>query len=191
MSIESSKFMCVPVGTSWQSIIGIMPHLKNWMCLVKYVQGNKDTCMFSSFASALHSMKINVLQKLAQRINAAGNTHEGSSICLEEVKLLATTHVPWLQLKRMRKSFSWQHDIGPHDFFVGVMRDTTGSVQHALCLHCSWVFDSNEPYALPLNKHSLDMCTWEVKDGIVKESSEFVTFKRGIQYVWHGNKSIP
>ena len=70
------------------------------------------------------------------------------------------------------------------------MRDTTGSVQHAVCLHGGWVFDGNEPYAFPLNKESLDMCTREVRDGVNQETLEFVCFERGIQFIWHGRREL-
>jgi hypothetical protein len=46
------------------------------------------------------------------------------------------------------------------------------------------IFDSNEPFALPLNQESLDCCTWEVCDGDVKHKSKFVSFREGLLLKW-------
>ena len=89
-----------------------------------------------------------------------------------------------LQPKRRKESFDWGKQIGPNDFFVGVIRDSSGSVQHAVSIHDGWIFDSNEPFALPLNQESLDCCTWEVCDGDVKHKSKFVSFREGLLLKW-------
>ena len=57
--------------------------------------------------------------------------------------------------------------------------DSTGSSQHAVTIFREWVYDSNEPFALPLCKESLDCCTWIVKEGAVQEASLFVQFVDG------------
>ena len=64
-------------------------------------------------------------------------------------------------------------------FFVGVMKDSTGSCQHAVTIFRKWIYDSNEPFALPLSKESLDICTWSIKDGKVEDASKFVCFVDG------------
>jgi len=87
--------------------------------------------------------------------------------------------VRWLQPKRTRETFDWRTGIAPNDFFVGVIHDTSGSVQHAVSIHGGWIFDSNEPFAFRFNQASLDCCTWEVWDGAVKQKSKFVTFHEG------------
>jgi hypothetical protein len=53
------------------------------------------------------------------------------------------------------------------------------SMNNAVTIFREWVFDSNEPFALPLCKHSLDLCTWDVRDGVVYEESSFVSIKKG------------
>jgi hypothetical protein len=62
-------------------------------------------------------------------------------------------------------------------FFVGVIKDNTNSCQHAITIFRNWIYDSNEPFALPLIKESLDCCTWEIKDGEIKNASLFVCFR--------------
>jgi hypothetical protein len=74
-------------------------------------------------------------------------------------------NLKWLQPKKMRKTFN------EYMFFVGVMMDSTGSCRHAVTIFRHWIYDSNEPFALPLSKENLDCCTWTVKDGTVQEAS--------------------
>ena len=64
-------------------------------------------------------------------------------------------------------------------FVVGVIEDSTNCCQHAVTIFCDWIYDSNEPFALPLNKESLDCCTWDIKDGVVHEASSFSRFCDG------------
>ena len=87
----------------------------------------------------------------------------------------------------MKKTFQWETDINEYMFFVGVMMDSTGSCQHAVTIFCNWIYDSNEPFALPLSKESLDCCTWTVKDGAVQEASLFVSFLKG--WIFQENES--
>jgi hypothetical protein len=93
--------------------------------------------------------------------------------------------VAWLQPKRMKKTFQWEKDINEYMFFVGVIMDSTGSCQHAVTIFRNWIYDSNEPFALPPSKENLDFCTWlhfctwTVKDGAVQEASLFVSFVKG------------
>jgi hypothetical protein len=73
-------------------------------------------------------------------------------------------------------------------FVIGVIKDSTGSCQHAVTIFRNWVYDSNEPYALPLRKESLDICTWSMKDGAIQEDSTFVCFVKGWIFQEHEMK---
>jgi hypothetical protein len=64
-------------------------------------------------------------------------------------------------------------------FVVGVINDSTNCCQHAVTIFRNWIYDSNEPFALPLCKESLDLCTWEVKNGAIDQTSFFVSFIDG------------
>ena len=64
-------------------------------------------------------------------------------------------------------------------FVVGVIKDSTNSCQHAVTIFRNWIYDSNEPFALPLTQESLDCCTWDVQDGVIREQSSFVSFSDG------------
>jgi hypothetical protein len=59
------------------------------------------------------------------------------------------------------------------------MKDSTGSCQHAVTIFQNWIYDSNEPFALPLCRESLDICTWIITDEKVEDDSTFVCFVNG------------
>ena len=40
-------------------------------------------------------------------------------------------------------------------FVVGVIQDSTNSCQHAVTIFYNWIYDSNEPFALPLSQEVL------------------------------------
>jgi hypothetical protein len=101
---------------------------------------------------------------------------------MTEAKNIVAENVKWLQAKRRQKTFNWQDDINDYMFFVGVIKDNTNSCQHARTIFRNWIYDSNEHFALPLSKESLDCCTWEIKDGEIKNASLFVCFIDGWIY---------
>ena len=184
-TLGNQKYVPVPVGATRLSVLEVLPQLKDPCApVVKYQQGGQATCVFSSFASALHSSGLLQLQHLANRLHQKSRKNYGGIAPLQSVRAMVESDVRWLQPKRTRKTFDWRTGIGPYDFFVGVIRDTCGSVQHAVSIHDGWIFDSNEPFALRLNQESLDYCTWEVCDGAVKQKSKFVSFHEGLLFIW-------
>jgi len=64
-------------------------------------------------------------------------------------------------------------------FVLGVIQDTTNTCQHAVTIFRKWIFDSNEPFALPLSQEMLDCCTWDMEDGNIRDHSSFVRFSHG------------
>ena len=63
-------------------------------------------------------------------------------------------------------------------FVVGAIQDSKHNCQHAVTIFRNWIYDSNEPYAFPLSRESLDYCTWAMEDDRMQES-KFVQFKKG------------
>jgi len=189
--LGNNKYVPIPVGACRRSVVDLLPRLRrNDAPPVKYTQGDRDTCVFSSFASALHSSGDKDLKKLALLISQLADRHAGGIGTLDKLRSIVETGVSWLQPRVVTKTFSWEMEIGEQDFFVGVIRDSTGSVQHAVSVHNSWIFDSNESCSLPLNKESLDCCTWDVDNGVVKETSEFVNFERGLLFKKRHKRSL-
>jgi hypothetical protein len=79
-------------------------------------------------------------------------------------------------------------DMNDYMFVVGVIRDNTNSCQHAITIFRNWIYDSNEPFALPLSKESLDCCTWDIKDGVIDDASLFASFSDGWIFKEHETK---
>jgi hypothetical protein len=175
------KFVPILVGSCRSSVINIVPGLKSSNApRVKFMQGDVDSCVFSSLASAFHQMGIRDLVKMAHVLCDKSRMFSVGCHCLQAAKAIVMRNVPWLQPQRIAvQSFDWETDINKYMFFVGVMMDSTGSSQHAVTIFREWVYDSNEPFALPLCKESLDCCTWTVKEGAVQEASLFVRFVDG------------
>jgi hypothetical protein len=144
------------------------------------MQGENDSCVFSSLASAFHQTT-GIPHSLLAANGVLHKSHclsDGTN-CLRAAMEIVDDKVKWLQPKRMKKAFQWETDTNKCMFVVGVMMDSTGSCQHEVTIFCNWIYDSNKPFALQLSKESLDCCTWTVKDGAVQEASLFVSFIKG------------
>ena len=119
------------------------------------------------------------LVTVASILQDKSNRLLGGTKCLNAAKCIVEENAKWLQPMRLPKSFDWENDINNYMFVVGVIQDSKKSCQHAITIFRNWIYDSNEPYALPLSKESLDYCTWEIKDGVIQEASLFVRFSDG------------
>jgi hypothetical protein len=174
------KFVCIPVGSCRLSIMKMFPKLRCESAPpVKFMQGEIDTCVFSSLASAFHQTFIPDLVCMVNILQTKSKSNCGGTKSLTEARNIVTKNVKWLQARRRPKTFKWEDDINDDMFFVGEIKDNTNSYQHATTIFRNWIDDSNEPFALPLSKESLDCCTWEVKDGKIKHASLFVSFIDG------------
>jgi hypothetical protein len=147
---------------------------------VKFMQGEVDSCVFSSLASALHQTGIPDLVRVSYILHEKSNRLAGGTQCLKAAKTIVTENVKWLQPKRLSKDFDWLNDMNEYMFVVGVIQDITNSCQHAITIFRNWIYDSNEPFAMPLSQESLDCCTWDIRDGEIRaEASSFVRFCDG------------
>jgi hypothetical protein len=174
------KFVPIPTGSSRCSIMNILPSMHcEGAPRVKYMQGDTDSCVFSSLASAFHCTKLPSLMQAANILVMRSKKFSGGVRCMRKAKEVVQEHVKWLQSKKLPCCFNWEKDLTKYMFVVGVMKDSGNSQQHAVTIFRDWIFDSNEPFALPLNKQNLDLCTWDVKDGNVIEDSLFVNFSGG------------
>jgi hypothetical protein len=116
------------------------------------------------------------------------NRLSGGTKCLDVAMRIVTENVKWLQPKRLPKTFNWENDINDYMFVLGVIQDSTNCCQHAVTIFRNWIYDSNEPFALPLSQESLDCCTWDMKDGVIHEHSSFVSFSDGWIFKEHQMK---
>ena len=143
---------------------------------MKYQQGDHDTCVFSSLASALYYTGISRLKELANDLHQRSKKVSGGVHSLHLVKKIVKERASWLGCKKVKLTFNWEKDLDVNMISVGVIHDSKGACQHAVTIFHKWVFESNEKVALPLCQESLDCCTWEVKDGKVTRYSTFVKF---------------
>jgi hypothetical protein len=180
MKLGNRKFVPIPVGSCRASVMNIMPELRcKHAPQVKFMQGDIDSCVSSSLASAFYQTSIPDLLIAAKHLKDMSNGLAGGASCLNASIRIVGKYVKWLQPQHVKKDFQWEKDMNNYMFLVGVIKDSTGSCQHAVTIFRNWIFDSNEPYALPLCKESLDVCTWSVKDGKVEDASMFVCFVDG------------
>ena len=183
------KFVDIPVGSCRSSMMMLFPKLRCEKAPpVKFMQGQIDTCVFSSLASAFHHTAIPELVRVSIILQDKSNRHAGGTQSLNAAVHIVTENVKWLQPKRLPKTFNWENDIYDYMFVVGVIQDSTNSCQHAVTIFRNWIYDSNEPFALPLSQESLDCCTWDIKDGVIHDASLFVRFSDGCIFKEHETK---
>ena len=174
------KYVDIPVGSCRSSLMTVFPQLRCEKAPpVKFMQGQIDSCVFSSLASAFHHTGIRDLVRVAIILQDKSNRLAGGTHSLDKAKRIVTENVKWLQPQRLPKTFDWGIDMNDYMFVVGVIKDSTNSCQHAVTIFRNWIYDSNEPFALPLSQESLDCCTWDIKDGVIRGHSFFVSFSDG------------
>jgi hypothetical protein len=179
-ALGNKKFVPIPVGSVRSSAMMIFPNLRcESVPKVKYMQGDIDRCVFSSLASAFFQTNISDLRHIASVLMGKSSGLSGGTDCLFAAKEVVEANARWLQPKRIPVTFNWENDINEYMFVVGVIEDSSGCCQHAVTIFRKWIYDGNEPFALPLSKKNLDICTWSIEDGEVKEASLFVRFTDG------------
>jgi hypothetical protein len=110
------------------------------------------------------------------------NKFGGGVQSLWKAREIIQKHAKWIQVKKIKDNFDWEKDITRNMFVFGVLKDNQNSQQHAITIFRNWIFDSNEPFALPLSKTNLDICMWEVKEDNTVNDSHFVCFCYGFVF---------
>ena len=168
------KYVPIPIGNCKSSVIAMLPQLRCENAPpVKFQQGQIDSCVLSSLASAFYHTNIPDLVRVASILQKKSFAVARLSVGMNTAKCIVEDHVRWLQPKRIPKTFNWEKDITDNMFVLGGIKDSTGCCQHAVTIFRNWIYDSNEPFALPLSKQSLDCCTWDIQDGGVDVLSFF------------------
>jgi hypothetical protein len=98
------------------------------------MQGENDSCVFSSLALAFHQTGIPDLLLTTNCLQHQSHGLSGGTNCLRAAMEIVDEKVKWLQPKRMKKTFQWATDINKYMFVVGVMMDSTGSCQHVVTI---------------------------------------------------------
>jgi len=152
--------------------------LKEHYPTVRYLQGKEQTCLFSSFASALAYLH---LDKPAEAIAEKAPEYAATSLKATRswVALvnLMKQHCRWLQHVNIKTSqFDILHNISKYPTVVA-LEATDGGTQHAITVVGKLVFDSNCQKALPLNKATLDYCC-----SSDESKSTFMRVLKGIRF---------
>jgi hypothetical protein len=127
--------------------------------LTKYLQEGASTCLFCSFASALHYVKFEetagVIASLANSFSADSNQ---GVFCWRKLLEIMKERLPWLQPQKINgKVFDIFTDVSPYPT-VMTLESNDGGIQHAITVVGKIVFDSNCARALPLTQTTLDYC---------------------------------
>lgn len=152
---------------------------------VLHQQGVYNTCVFSSFASALAfagaTDAAKTIQHNAQKHQGTNSMNVYKNLCLTVRK----TNVNYLEQHKLPPLFDWWTDLKHNMLVVGSLQGSDGSVHHAVTLFRGWIFDSNEATAIPLSKARLDFCTKTEEESRVSggPSSTFVRFQHGLIFV--------
>ena len=162
---DASGFIRVPVGKTRKPVFHVYPHLtKSYDSpQMKFRQGNQDTCIFSSFASALYYVGF---WDLATDLDKNKEEDMGGRHGLKSLLKIMQKEVRWLTPKWFRNVTTpcFMSQLPHYCIAVAVLQGSDGSANHAVSIvtnsvdNC-WLFDSNEEYAVPCTQRTLDICT--------------------------------
>ena len=142
-----------------REVLKIDKMLKDWP-EIRFRQGSRDTCMFSSVASALFFMG---LRRTASMLHDQAARSTRKHLNGEKVKLMEEVfakHEPWLIASGERKEYKSgllrREDYISDQLTMVVLGCIDGSRNHAVAFFDHWVFDSNETHAMPICDESLN-----------------------------------
>ena len=155
---------------------------------LEYRQGGDFTCLFSSFASALHYIGLRTTAKdVADFAKTFSAQDEYGVWNWKGLKAIMDKSCRWLQGHKLNNhSFNIFTDISKYPT-VMCLEAEDGSTQHAITVVGKLIFDSNIPRAIPLTRPNLNYCcsSKEIPNGV---------FKRvylGFRYKDNPNSKIP
>ena len=148
------------------------------------MQGEFDTCIYSSFASALHYLGV---KQPANHISQCARKDAGQDPFTVFKKLdlrLKKMNLGFLRTRKITSITDYVKDIKDNMIVVASLKDSSGNASHTVTICRGWIFDSNETSALPLCKHALDVCTQSEQEAIeCGLKSTFVNFGVGRVFV--------
>jgi hypothetical protein len=161
---SSNAWVPVPVGNARITTASSPPpsaiaHLVE----CHYHQGNKNLCLFYSFASALFHLGY---VKESEQVRMAGHGlehHDRNSQIAHLRKTAVSLNIfvknplVWGQRKKRYRQFDIFGDISEYPTVV-IPWGGDGGVQHAITIVGRYIFDSSYPKGLRLSDTSLDWC---------------------------------
>ena len=134
---------------------------------IRYKQGNQDTCVFSSCASAMfYANELEVAQKLhefrvplRQDYNNRTYSEVGRLMCI--IKKIFSRKFQWRRLKENYPILTGGRDGGldRNSICTILVESDDGSCNHAVTIFNNWIFDSNEDHAIPFCAAGLNFIT--------------------------------
>jgi hypothetical protein len=161
--MNKPKFFNVPPGAP--RTMGDHKMLNPNYPKVAYMQLGRGTCLFSSFASALHYVGLHEPAKEVAEQAVIWSTDE-TIFNWQGLLQLVQSSCHWLVPRRLHKaSFDILKDQSEYPTVLQ-LQATDGGTQHAVTVVGGLVFDSNCERALPLSLKTLDYCcSTDDKDG--------------------------
>ena len=152
---------------------------------VAYQQGRKDSCVFSSAASALfHLGETNAARVVAAHIPASLK-HNDPMALLHDVlnsKKVKTVEVV-CSFKRGQLDLLSAESLDPTT--VQLLGED-GGTGHAVTIVGPWIFDATLPHALPLSRASLDECCSSARGGVA-----YVSVVRAVRFRLLAPSGVP
>ena len=181
------KYVDIPVGSTKTSMLDKFPNLQlKEAPAMRYQQGQRETCLYSSFASVLYYIGYKVCANMIQQ-KAVGAREGGGVNSLKTLSNLVR-HMAEIQFMNTRKTkpqFNWEIDLGTEMILVAVLQSEDGGVNHGVTIFGGYIFDSNEEQALPLCTEALDYCC-----SCYPNIFKFVRFHKGVIFEARGKKRI-
>ena len=149
-------FLPIPVGNSTGArAVEVISNIE-----ILFRQHGRNTCIFSSFASALWFLGI---RDMALVVASRTEDSEGDPLALKRLAMLVHGHPSWLTPKKIKNASTFnllEHDLSSSLAVVVLKGIPDGASNHAITVHDGLIFDSNEQFAVPLTKSNLDlMCS--------------------------------
>ena len=143
----------------------------------------EDLCVSNSLASALFELGFAVE---ATKIASYGKEElaRGTVNALKKVMTFASEVLPkWIKPAWKPRNFDWKKELNETVALVGVLLASDGTCNPAVTIHGGFIYDANEPVAIPLCQDALDFCT-STSTG----KSTFIEFRQGFMLRYVGGK---
>jgi hypothetical protein len=155
LSKQKAAFVSIPPGDDRQHIEAAYRTMATGP-FIKYQQGkNQRTCMVYAMASAVH---YSASRQLASEIrNMAVKFEFKIGAFSGFIQSLGRKH-KGLNSKRENAATFDLLNRNQNNLVLACIRGNDGKEDHCIAVYRAWIFDSNFPRALRLNKDSLDLC---------------------------------
>jgi hypothetical protein len=158
------KFLDVPLG----DIIEVEPTMDiSNNPKLKYLQSNKDICVFASLASFLHYKgyvdEAKDVFNMKEKYSSIFKTKP--SKILQSVIQILQNDKAFIRIRQIYQfvKLDEQHDIFAEkihesEFKIIIIRSDDNHMSHVVCINNEYIFDSNSQHCLPMTKTGIDCC---------------------------------